>query len=582
MPRHYAIAVFVAFLVACTAQAPVEAPLQPPPAAPVVAEVPERPFPNDSLYALLVAEFALRRGAYDIALEQYRAQSPELRDVGVSAHTTQISQFLHRDQDTLQAAQLWVELAPGDMNARNSLATQLVSSGRGAEALPHLAEIERQGHGANFPIVLSNLERLTPTERDALAEDLDALSDEFPDNGSLLFAQALLQYEMSQPELALQTLAALFELEPAQPQALLLEGRIRNTLGDPRPYARIESVLADDPDNRALRLRYARLLTGSDMPAARRQFEILSKQAPDDADLLYSLALISRETGDSEAARAYLRQLLELGERQNAARYYLGRIAEDADDIDSALDHYQAVRPGDEYLAAVNRIGLIFISSGQLDRASAWFQTQRENYPTQRESLFGMQAELLDTAGYTREALTLLDSALQSTPEATALLYSRAMISERRDDLDAMEADLRTILAQDADNATALNALGYTLANRTQRLDEALQLITRALALEPDEPAILDSMGWVLFRLGRLAEALQYLTRAYAEFPDPEVAAHLGEVLWASGDRQRARDIWREAAMLDPNHPILRSTLERLQVTLPEVPPPESTRDAGS
>ena len=557
-------------------------PRVPPAAAPVATELPERAFPDNSLYALLVAEFALRRGAYDMALEQYMSQLPVLRDAGVSAHATQISQYLDRDQESLEAAQLWVELAPEDMAARNSLARQLVSSGRGAEALPHLAEMERHGHAANFPLVLTSFERLSSAERNALAADLDELSGEFPDTSSLLFTRSLLQHELSQNELALQTLEQLFELEPEQPQALLLEGRILSSLGDPKPYARIEKVLAGDPENRALRLRYARLLAASDMSGAREQFEILSAQAPDDANLLYSLALINREIGDYETAGEYLRQLLKLGEREDVAHYYLGRIAESNDDIDTALDHYQAVGPGEEYLAASNRIGLILISSGQLERASDWFDAQRENYPEQRESLFGIQAELLDEAGYSTQAIALLNAALSRTPEATTLLYSRAMIRERRDDLTAMEADLRSIIAHDADNATALNALGYTLANRTQRLDEALQLITRALSLEPDEPAILDSMGWVLFRLGRLPEALQYLTRAYAAFPDPEVAAHLGEVLWISGDTQRAQEIWHEAALLDPDHPVLRSTLERLQVPLPDLSAPGAVRDAGN
>ena len=152
-------------------------------------------------------------------------------------------------------------------------------------------------------------------------------------------------------------------------------------------------------------------------------------------------------------------------------------------------------------------------------------------------------------------------------PETTSLLYARSMLAEQRDDLVQMEADLRTIIANEPDNSTALNALGYSLANRTERYDEALALISQALALEPDEPAILDSMGWVLYRTGRYEEALDYLTRAYAEFPDPEVAAHLGEVLWVNGDTDAATQVWQGALRKDPNHEILLSTLKRLGVS---------------
>ena len=126
---------------------------------------------------------------------------------------------------------------------------------------------------------------------------------------------------------------------------------------------------------------------------------------------------------------------------------------------------------------------------------------------------------------------------------------------------------MRAILARDPNNATALNALGYTLADRTDRHEEALRLISRALELDPGEPAIMDSMGWVLYRTGRYEEALDYLTRAYAEFPDPEVAAHLGEVLWVNGDTDAATQVWQGALLKDPNHKILLSTLERLGIS---------------
>ncbi|MCB1842301.1 MAG: tetratricopeptide repeat protein [Halioglobus sp.] len=568
MLRLLAIAIPVALLTACAAQAPVAPPQDSIAPVTTTAVVPERPFPHDSLYALLVAEFALRRGAYDVALEQYRAQAPALRDPAVSAHTTRLTQYLHRDEATLEAAELWVELAPDDMEARNSLARQLVASGRGAEALPHLAEIERHGHGANFPLVLTNFERLTNVQRTALAADVDRLAREFPDNTSLLFTQALLLHEMTQDDQALRKLDRLFSLEPEQVQALLLEGRILSAQGKANPYARIEKVLKENPDDNALRLRYARLLATSDMAAARDQFELLWAQAPEDTDLLYSLALINREIGDNATASVYLRKMLQLGQQVNAAQYYLGRIEEDNHNPDAALDHYQAVGPGQEYLAAGSRIGHILVDSGQLERANAWFTVQRDSYPEQREPLIGLQAELLNTAGYREDAMALLDTALEQTPEATTLLYSRAMLREQHDDLTAMETDLRAILALDADNATALNALGYTLANRTRRFAEALELVSRALALEPDEPAILDSMGWVLYRQGDLEQAAVYLRRALDLSQDDEIAAHLGEVLWVSGRQADAKTVWRQALGHAPDSDKIRAVVQRLQAGL--------------
>ena len=570
MLRQSVIALAVALLAACGSTpeqpAPASSPEPPPVPEPEVAEAPERPFPRDSLYALLVAEFALRRRDYDVAVENYVTEAEKLDDSGVSAHATHISQYLRRDQETLALVQRWVDQEPDNVEARNTLAGLLVRQGRSAEALPHLAAIERLGHPANFPVVLGDFSRLSGSERAELVEGVNALEQEFPDNTSLLLTQALLHAELGQADLALEKLDRLLELEPDQTQALLLDARLRNERGARRPYARVDKALRRDPDNQLLRLSYARMLTRTDMRAAREQFEILSERAPQDGDLLYTLALINREIDDLDTASVYLKRLLELGQREDEANYHLGRIEEDRGNTELALQYYQAVGMGKEYMAANTRIGELLVTDGERERMRAWFDSQRQEHPQQRQQLYGLEAELLGQAGDPEAAMALLNTALEETPEANTLLYARSILLEQRDDLVAMEADLRSILEREPDNATALNALGYTLANRTERTDEALELITRALQLQPNEPAILDSMGWVLYRQGKYEQAMDYLTRAYAEFPDPEIAAHLGEVMWVSGDREGALQIWRTAQAVDPQHRVLMETLERLGI----------------
>jgi tetratricopeptide (TPR) repeat protein len=279
-----------------------------------------------------------------------------------------------------------------------------------------------------------------------------------------------------------------------------------------------------------------------------------------------SLALINREIGDSQEAKTYLRQLLELGQRVDEAYYYLGRMAEDEGNLPAAVSSYAQVSEGREFLSANNRIGEILISAGELDQSRAWFEQQRQRHPRQREQLYGIEAELLRGAGELQASMGVLNRGLAELPDSDSLRYSRSLVGEQQDNLALMESDLRAILARDPNNATALNALGYSLANRTDRYAEAHDLIARALALQPNEPAILDSMGWVLYRQGRYEEALGYLQRAYAAFPDPEVAAHLGEVLWVTGDTEAAAAIWRGALSQDPGHEVLASTLRRLGV----------------
>lgn len=571
MPHLLIFALTGALLTACAGTTPVEEPV--PTAAPVVQqeapakqELPERPFPDDSVYPLLVAEFALRRREYDIALDNYMTQSRVLRDAGISAHTTHLTQYMRREREALEASELWVELEPDNAEAQNTYATLLVRQGRTLEAVPHMAEVQRLGEEARFPALLSNFDQLDKQQQAELVKGINELAEEWPDNTRLLLTQALILAEFEQYPQSLQKLDKLFTIEPYQPQALLLEVRVLIAQGEKKPFTRLERALQDNPDNQQLRLQYARLLTASDMAAAREQFEILSAQSPRDGDLLLSLALINREIGDDLAAKAYLKQMLGLQQRVDEAHFWLGRIAEDEGEMQTAISHYMQVGGESEFLSASNRIGQILIGSGQYQQAREIFVLQRRAHPEEAEALYGLEADLFTRSGEQDQAMDVLNEALQQFPQSNTLLYARSMLAEQLGDLAMMERDLRDIIERDPDNATALNALGYTLANRTQRYGEAYELITRALELQPDEPAILDSMGWILYRKGRYEEAVGYLTRAYTEFPDPEVAAHLGEVLWVSGETEAATTVWQGALMKDPEHKVLLETLERLGV----------------
>ncbi len=559
-------AFLLALLNACAATPPLEE------AVPEVATAPapeapepvERPIPDDSLYPLLVAEFALRRHDYDMALEQYREQAQILRDPGVSAHATHLAQFMQREPEALELVQQWVELEPDSTEAHNTLATLLVRRGRTVEAMPHLAVVARAGMDTNFPILLSSFDDLGPEQQADLVRGINELADEFPENIQLLLTQALILAQYKQFDAALAKLEQLFELQPYQPQGMLLESKILLTVEDPAPFARLERALENDPQDQRLRLQYARLLSVNDLPAARQQFEILSAQSPRDGDLLLSLALINREIGDDLTAKAYLQQMLSLGQRTDEAHYYLGRIAEDEGDQDAALGHYNQVQDGRELLSAAQRAGIILVRKGDLEESHAGFERRRRAHPQQGEQLYALEADLLTQAGEPDAAMEILNQALREFPESNSLRYSRSMLGEQLNDLALMERDLRSIIDRDPNNATALNALGYTLANRTDRYDEAYALIARALELQPDEPAILDSMGWILYRKGDYSKALEYLSQAYARFPDPEVAAHLGEVLWVSGDTEGAKRVWQGALLKSPDHEILVETINRL------------------
>lgn len=566
MLRLIAIAMLASLLNACASNTVDSVPTEPPVVTAAPAEAVERHIPPDSVYPLLLAEFALRRRSYDVALSNYLDQSEILNDPAVSAHTTHLAQFMQRENETLQAVELWLELEPDNLEANKTIATLLARKGRTLEAIPHLELVARGGADVHFPILLTGFDKLSASNQAKLVAGINSLAVEFPEDSGLALSQALIHNEFEQYDLALQKLQIVFKQDPYQPQALVLEARILLEQKALKPLWRIEDALQDQPDNNKLRLQYAQLLTKSSISAAREQFEILSAQSPGNGDLLFSLALIDRETGNTEEAKTYLQQMLDNDLRSDEAHYYMGRILEDEGEFEGAVSHYMKVEDGRNFLGANSRIGRILLATDHGDQNHAYLNSLRHKYPQRKEQLYGLEVEMLSRTGNLDGAMAVLNIALRDMPESTTLRYTRSMLGEQRDDLDLMESDLREIILQEPDNATALNALGYTLANRTGRYTEAFTLISRALELQPEEPAILDSMGWILYRQGKYSEAVEYLNRAYVKFPDPEVAAHLGEVLWISGDTTTALTVLQDAATKNPDHQVLLKTMKRLGV----------------
>ncbi|MEM9313381.1 MAG: tetratricopeptide repeat protein [Pseudomonadota bacterium] len=573
LPLKAAIGFAAALLVGCATapqlaevpQATDDADVTPVPQPPAI----ERPIPEASVYPLLLAEFSLRRRDFDTALKTYLEQAEILRDPAVSAHATHLAQYLQRERDAYRAVRLWVELEPENVEASETLGRILARRGRTRDALPLFALVARSGEAAPFPLLLNGYKNLPPGEQAALDYAVQTLvNDDLGDSVSLLLTHALMAEDAGKSEKVRERLEPVFALEPYQQQALVLEAKLRMADEHPQPFARIEEALAEDGTRNQLRLQYARLLATRDMPAARKQFEILSAASPHDANLLFSLALLNHELKDDVAAKAYLRQVLQLGQRDDEAYLFLGQIAAAEGNRDEAIQLYQQVGDGEDLLRATLSIARLQLEAGREEELLSYMNRLRESYPERREQLFALEANIYSDAEKDDLGIDVLDRAIGEYPESDNLRYSRSVLFERNGDIDAAESDLRTILERNPENATALNALGYTLANRTQRYDEALELIEAALRLSPDEPAILDSMGWVLYHLGDFDRAVTYLTRAFARFPDPEVAAHLGEVLWVSGDTTAAMKVWRGALTREPEHVVLNETLDRLGVSL--------------
>ena len=535
-----------------------------------VTSVPEKPtvyssFSEDTLYSLLSAELAGQRNRLDIALDNYVTQAINTQDPGISERAFRIAEYLGADQAALDTSLIWVKNAPDDIEAQRAAAIQLARNGRYDESLVYMEKVLQAKGDTHFDfLALAAIETDAET-RAGLQKSFDSLLAKHPDNGQLIFGKALLMQQDGDAEGALK----LLEKNPPQDgevAPILLRARLLQSLnrGD-EALPLLKKSVSQYPDDKRLGLTYARTLVEQNrMAEAKVQFASLVEQYPEDDELRFSLALVCLEGKSWDEAEGYLQELIERDSHVDSAHLNLGRIAEERNDPEGALVEYALVGPGNEYLPAQLRQADILISHGRGAEASKKLASARGAQPDYAIQLYLIEAETLAANNQTDRAWNTLQQAIKQYPDDLNLLYSRAMLAEKRNDLEQMERDLRAIIKREPDNAMALNALGYTLSDRTTRYAEAKALIQQAYDLSPDDPAVLDSLGWVNYRLGNLDEAERLLRQALERFPDQEVAAHLGEVLWANGKQREAKKIWGTFLKENPDSPILRKTILRL------------------
>ncbi|KQW15082.1 MULTISPECIES: tetratricopeptide repeat protein [Pseudomonas] len=568
MNRSSALLLALALLSGCQSMAPVSTDGTPP--VEDSAQVPEKPkvygsFSEETIFSLLSAELAGQRNRFDIALDNYVTQAINTQDPGISERAFRIAEYLGADQPALDTALIWAKNAPDDLEAQRAAAVQLARAGRYDDSMMYMEKVLLGKGDTHFDFLALSAADTDQETRNGLMKSFDRLLQRHPNNGQLIFGKALLLQQDGD------TQGALTLLEDNPPEAgevapILLRARLLQGLnrGD-EALPLLEKSIKKYPDDKRLRLTYARMLVENNrMDDAKVEFSSLVQQYPEDDELRYSLALVCLEAKAWEEAKGYLEDLIARESHVDSAHLNLGRIAEERNDPESALIEYAQVGPGNDYLPAQLRQADILMSNGKTADAQSRLAVQRDSQPDYGIQLYLIEAETLAANNQGDKAWNVLQQALKQYPDDLNLLYTRAMLAEKRNDLAQMEKDLRLIIQRDPDNAMALNALGYTLSDRTTRYDEAKLLIEQAHQINPEDPAVLDSLGWVNYRLGNLDEAERLLRQALERFPDQEVAAHLGEVLWANGKQREARQIWSRFLKDQPDSPILRSTIKRL------------------
>lgn len=531
---------------------------------------PTRGLSQQALYRLLVADLAARSGDSRTALQHYIEVARDQRDPRLAKRATRLALHVGDADVALTATQRWVELAPDNREAHELLVRLWLRRGdseRALGAMRRVIELSEGGTDAGLRRVASLVEGTSdPAVARAALRDL---ARDHPDIPAVHYAIANLAAQAGDYDAALATLERVLTLDPGHTDALVLRASIHTEQGRvEQGLDQLAAAYREQPANRELALSYVRQLLAADRIAqAKEEMEQIHERYGEDPALVRSLALLAMEADLLDHATLYLERLVGMNARTSMAHYYLGRISQQRGDCERALRQYVKVSQGEHQFDAKLRAAVCMAELDRLDEARLHLERMQARYGSGQAlaQIALTHAQVERTVGNLDRALQVLGNAIESQPDNVDLRYARALAADEADRFEITRTDLNHILGMDPENTRALNALGYTLADRGIELERARALIERALAQQPEDAAILDSMGWVLFRQGEPREALTYLRQAYEINADPEIAAHLGEVLWTLGRRQEAREIWQRALDKEADNKVLEQTTRRLQ-----------------
>ena len=534
---------------------------------PAEGDLPDQALSESVLYEFLLGEIALQRGSAGLSAQTYVDLAKRTRDPRIARRALEIAAFARLPTFQIEAARIWHESDPKSPGALQALAGLLVGARRTDEAEPYLEKLLAHD-GTAAPNGFMQLNRFLNANPDRAANlrMVQRLAEKYPNLEQADFAVAQAAFAANDEALALQAIRRAAAKRPDWEVAAIFEAQILQRKAPDAAAQRLSGFLEKNPGSREVRLNFARVLVGMRKYAeARTEFQALLAANPNNTEVIYSVGLLAVQLKDFDIAEANLKRLLELGFREsNSVRLTLGQIAEEKKDWQGALEWYRQVGRGEQFLPARLRHAQVLARQGKLDEARG-FLRNLDVGGAQQVQVVVAEAQLLREANQHQEAFSVLGKALEGQPDQPELLYDHALTAEKLENFAVLEANLRKLIQARPDHAHAYNALGYSYADRNIQLPEARKLIERALELAPDDFYIVDSMGWVLYRMGDIKGALEQLRRAYDGRPDGEIGAHLGEVLWVSGARDEAERIWKEALEAHPGNETLQKTIKRFK-----------------
>ena len=521
---------------------------------------------GQQVFQVLVAEMALQYGDTSLATKAYSDLSLRTRDPRVLERTVEIAGYARRFDIALEAAKLWLDVEPDSVRAQQMLTSMLIMSNRMDELAPTLIrmlEMDRAALGVN----LLGLNRMFARNEDRVAvfNLIEKVCRPFFGVAEAHYAVAIAANSAAMHERAQAEANRALELRPEWEMAALLQAQIAARTSTAQAITYLQAFVDRNPMARDVHLQLARALVGEKRyDEARQHFNQLLKGFPNNPDVVYPVALLALQQNDLVVAETQFNRLLALDiPDKSIAYYYLAQIAEEKGKLDEALGLYAKVESGDQMVQARMRSAQILAGQGKLDEARKLLSEASTGSEEQSIQFAIAEAALLRKAKQPQAAFDLLDARLEQQPDNAELLYETALLAERLDQLEIMERRLRRMIELQPGYAQAYNALGYSFSPGGIRLPEAPELVGKGLTLLPNDTFILDSLGWVLYRQGDLSGALATLERAYGMRDDPEIGAHLGEVLWALGRKDDAQKLLRAAQKKHPDNEPLADAVKK-------------------
>lgn len=535
------------------------------------------------MYELLLGELNFREGEPQAGTAFMLDAARRTGDESLFRRATEMAIQSRSGPAALETTRAWRQAHPQSVDATRFELQVLVVLGRVAETEPLLRDMLRllpAGERVDFITAIPTLYQRVPDRAEAVRTVEAALHGAFAVPALAPAAwttvgRMRLQAGDKNGALSAATLAQAADARSEWPALLALQLLVNADM--PSAEALVQRYLESPQAKPEVRVAYARALVEQGRPAdANAQLDVLTRQQPDYAEgWLVKGALLLDERRGAEAEQA-LQRYLRMTDQASAdhaggrdqARMMLAQLAERRNDFTTADQLLRAVESPEQALSVQVRRAQLLVRQGRMNEARQAIRSVPERQPEDARNKLLAEAQLLRDNQLGELSYKMLSDELANDPDDATLLYDTAMAAEKAGRLDDMERLLRRLIELDPKAANAYNALGYSLADRGVRLQEAKTLIEKAVQLRPDDHYIQDSLGWVEFRLGNLPQARQLLEGAFNKRPDPEIAAHLGEVLWAIGDREAALSTWREGMRLDPDNDTMVKTLKRLQVSL--------------